>query len=266
MEELSRASNDMKNLLESTDIATLFLDNKLHVRRFTTQATKVIKLISRDVGRPVTDISSSLIYPELAGDVQEVLRTLVFAEREVTTQDGRWFVVRIMPYRTFEDKIDGVVITFTDNTIARTLEARLRESLALYQAPFESIGEGIMFQASGGDITFVNAAAGRILGISRDRMQQRSPIDPLSQAIHEDGSPFSAEGCPAMIALATGRPVGNVVMGILNPSSGRRVWVNVSATPVVLPGEDKPSHVYMIFHEITERVKAGSDGTKETGL
>ena len=267
VEELSRASNDMKNLLESTDIATLFLDGNLQVRRFTSQTTKVIKLMARDVGRSITDISSSLIYPELAGDVQEVLRTLVFAEREVATQDGRWFVVRIMPYRTFENKIDGVVITFTDNTIARTLEAKLRESLALYQAPFESIGEGVMFQASGGDITFMNAAAGRILGLARDRMQQRSPIDPLSQAIHEDGSPFSAEGCPAMVALATGRPVENVVMGILNPSTQRRVWINVSATPVVLPEEEKPSHVYMIFHEIIEgRAPQSTDGgTTETG-
>ncbi len=268
VDELSRTSNDMKNLLESTDIATLFLDNKLHVRRFTNQTTKVIKLMPRDVGRSVTDITSSLIYPELAHDVQEVLRTLVFSDREVATQDGRWFVVRIMPYRTFEDKIDGVVITFTDTTVSRTLEARLRESLALYQAPFERIGEGVLFQTSGGNITFVNAAAGRILGLPRDRMQERSPTDPLSQAIHEDGSPFPAQGCPAMVALATGKPVENVVMGILNPSSGRRVWVNVSATPVVLPGEDKPSHVYMIFHEIVEgRAAQGADGsTKETGL
>ena len=267
VEELSRASNDMKNLLESTDIATLFLDGNLQVRRFTSQTTKVIKLMARDVGRSITDISSSLIYPELAGDVQEVLRTLVFAEREVATQDGRWFVVRIMPYRTFENKIDGVVITFTETTIARTLGARLRESLALYQAPFESIGEGVMFQASGGDVTFLNEAAGRILGLARDRMQQRSPIDPLSQAIHEDGSPFSAEGCPAMVALATGRPVENVVMGILNPSTQRRVWINVSATPVVLPEEEKPSHVYMIFHEIIEgRAPQSTDGgTTETG-
>ena len=79
-----------------------------------------------------------------------MLRTLVFAEKEVATRDGRWFMVRTMPYRTLENMIDGVVITFTDITTSRTLEARLRESLALYQAPFERIAEGIMFQASGG--------------------------------------------------------------------------------------------------------------------
>ncbi len=150
-----------------------------------------------------------------------MLRTLVFAEREVATRDGRWFMVRIMPYRTRENMIDGVVITFTDITISRTLETKLRETLALYQAPFERIGEGVMFQNAGGDITFVNGAAERILGLPRERMQERSPTDPLSQAVHEDGSPFSAEGCPAMVALATGAPVENVMMGVLNPSSQR---------------------------------------------
>ena len=128
MDELSRANNDMKNLLDSTDIATLFLDSELRVRRFTSQATKVIKLIPGDVGRPITDLSSSLVYPELAEDVREVLRTLVFAEREVATRDGRWFIVRTMPYRTLENRIDGVVITFTDITTSRTLEAKLRET------------------------------------------------------------------------------------------------------------------------------------------
>ena len=128
VDELSRANNDMKNLLNSTEIATLFLDSKLQVRRFTTQAAKIIKLIPGDAGRPITDIASDLLYPELAEDVQEVLRTLVFVERPVATRDGRWFTVRVMPYRTLEDRIDGVVITFTDVTVAKTLEAQLRET------------------------------------------------------------------------------------------------------------------------------------------
>ena len=128
VDELSRANNDMKNLLNSTEIATLFLDSKLQVRRFTTQAAKIIKLIPGDAGRPITDIASDLLYPELAEDVQEVLRTLVFVERPVTTRDGRGFTVRVMPYRTLEDRIDGVVITLTDVTVAKTLEAQLRET------------------------------------------------------------------------------------------------------------------------------------------
>ena len=129
-EEHSRTSNDMKNLLNSTDIATLFLDNGLNVRRFTPQATKIIKLIPADVGRPITDLASELRYPELAEDAREVLRTLASAEKPIGARDSRWFTVRIMPYRTLDDRIDGVVITFADITVAKTLEAKLRATQA----------------------------------------------------------------------------------------------------------------------------------------
>jgi transcriptional regulator with PAS, ATPase and Fis domain len=127
VDELSRSNNDMKNLLNSTDIATLFLDNNLNVRRFTTQATKIIKLIPGDIGRPITNLGSDLLYPELVADAREVLRKLGFAEKAVCTRDGQWFTVRIMPYRTLDDRIDGVVITFADITVAKTLEAKLRD-------------------------------------------------------------------------------------------------------------------------------------------
>jgi len=133
VDELSRSNNDMKNLLNSTDIATLFLDNNLNVRRFTTQATKIIKLIPGDVGRPITDLASELLYPELTADAREVLQKLGFAEKPVNTRDGRWFNVRIMPYRTLDNRIDGVVITFADITIAKKLEAQLREKHAVLE-------------------------------------------------------------------------------------------------------------------------------------
>ncbi len=131
VDELSRTSNDMKNLLNSTDIATLFLDNELRIRRFTPQTTSIIKLIPGDVGRPLTDIVSELKYPELPDEAREVLRTLVFAQKEVPASDGRWFSARIMPYRTQENKIDGLVITFTDITTAKNLETELRRANAM---------------------------------------------------------------------------------------------------------------------------------------
>ena len=126
VDELSRSSDDMTNLLDSTDIATLFLDHELNVRRFTPQVRNIVKLIPGDVGRPITDLVSDLVYPTLAADVREVLRTLTSTEKAATARDGRWFTVRIMPYRTIDDRIDGAVITFTDITVAKTLEAKLR--------------------------------------------------------------------------------------------------------------------------------------------
>jgi two-component system CheB/CheR fusion protein len=133
VEEHSRTSNDMNNLLNSTDIATLFLDNDLKVRRFTQHATKIIKLIPADVGRPITDLASELRYPELAEDAREILRTRASAEKPIGASDGRWFTVRIMPYRTLDDRIDGVVITFADITVAKTLEAELRKTQAVLE-------------------------------------------------------------------------------------------------------------------------------------
>jgi len=127
LDELSSSNNDMKNLLNSTDIATVFLDNDLSVRRFTIQAKAIFNLIPGDIGRPITDLSSELLYPGMEADAHEVLRTLAIVEKSVSTSDGRWFSMRIMPYRTLDNRIDGIVITFADITTAKKLEASLRE-------------------------------------------------------------------------------------------------------------------------------------------
>ena len=126
MDELSRVNNDMRNLLNSTEIVTVFLDNDLNVRRFTSGADKIFKLIPSDVGRPLSDIASDLLYPTMTEEAAEVLRTLVFSEKQIAATGDRWFSVRIMPYRTMEDVIGGVVITFANITAAKALEAELR--------------------------------------------------------------------------------------------------------------------------------------------
>ncbi|MES2149525.1 MAG: chemotaxis protein CheB [Pseudomonadota bacterium] len=139
VDELSLASDDMKNLLNSTDIATLFLDDQMRIRRFTNRVTSIIKLIPGDAGRPITDLVNMLDYAALADDAHEVLRTLVFRETEASSRDGRWFTVRIMPYRTQDNRIDGVVITFIDISAAKSLEHALRKSESQrYLQMFES--------------------------------------------------------------------------------------------------------------------------------
>jgi chemotaxis methyl-accepting protein methylase len=130
LDELSLASNDMKNLLDSTNIATLFLDKDLNVRRFTPQTTTIIKLIPADVGRPITDLASELRYPDLANDAHEVLQRLAPIEKSIGARGDHWYTVRIMPYRTLDDRIDGVVITFANITESKLLEAKLRNQHA----------------------------------------------------------------------------------------------------------------------------------------
>lgn len=126
VDDLSTANSDMRNLLNSTEIATVFLDKDLQIRRFTIEATKIFKLIPGDLGRPITDLASELRYPELAHDALEVLRTLVPAEKCLAAAKRRWFKVRIMPYRTVDDRIEGVVITFTDVSASRPVEIQRR--------------------------------------------------------------------------------------------------------------------------------------------
>jgi two-component system CheB/CheR fusion protein len=131
VDDHARINNDMKNLLNSTEIATLFLDKNLHIRRFTNQATSIFKMIQSDIGRPFTDLVSDLVYPDMVNDANEVLRTLTFSEKSISSQLGRWYNVRIMPYRTIDDKIDGLVITLTDVTKAKSLELELNKTISI---------------------------------------------------------------------------------------------------------------------------------------
>jgi two-component system CheB/CheR fusion protein len=144
VDDFARVNNDMKNLLNSTDIATLFLDKELNIRRFTNEATKIFKLINTDIGRPFTDQVSDLIYPELSADALDVLRTLVFIQKQIPTRDGRWFSIRIMPYRTFDDRIDGLVITFVNNSDIKHLESELLETEQMHRLILNSCSDVII--------------------------------------------------------------------------------------------------------------------------
>ena len=115
-DELSTINNDMKNLLDGIDIPTIFLDNDLKIKRFTFNSTKVVNLIASDIGRPINHIATNLKYEKFIDDAKEVLRTLIFKEIELQTKDDLWYQMRILPYRTMSNLIDGVVITFTNIT------------------------------------------------------------------------------------------------------------------------------------------------------
>ncbi|MEO6623841.1 MAG: PAS domain-containing protein, partial [Burkholderiaceae bacterium] len=127
LDDLALAQSDLKNLLNSTEIAMLFLDQNLNVRRFTDRAAKIINLRDSDIGRPLSDLTTSLQYPTLPADARETLRTLIFSEKQIQSSDQRWFSVRIMPYRRLDNVIDGAVLTFVDITATKQVEATLRK-------------------------------------------------------------------------------------------------------------------------------------------
>jgi two-component system, chemotaxis family, CheB/CheR fusion protein len=168
VDDFSRVNNDMKNLLNSTEIATLFLDKELNIRRYTIQATKIFKLIKSDIGRPFTDLVSDIVYPELAADALEVLRTLVFIQKQIPTKDGRWFFIRIMPYRTFDDRIDGLVITFINISDLKKVEVKLHETEQMNRLLLNSSSDVIVKLASDGTILEFNKEAEKFFGKKRE--------------------------------------------------------------------------------------------------
>ena len=114
IEQLAGMQNDMKNLLDNINVGTIFLDDRLAIRRFTREAAKVYRLLASDVGRPLSDIKSDLDDEDLLAKANTVIETLIPYERELRTIGGDWYLTRIQPYRTLDNVIDGVVITFTN--------------------------------------------------------------------------------------------------------------------------------------------------------
>ena len=170
--DLSRVNNDMNNLLAGTGIGTVFVDHHLRILRFTPAATRIINLIQSDVGRPVNHIVSNLVdYHGLAADVQGVLDTLIARELELHTQSGEWYTMRILPYRTLDNLIEGAVITFVDISGAKKAQDALRESEARYRELFTGIQDGIVVVDVRGRFLDANSAYCAMLGYSIDELR-----------------------------------------------------------------------------------------------
>ena len=188
--DLSRLNNDMTNLLAGTGIATVFVDHQLRILRFTPAATRLINLIPGDVGRPVSHIVSNLVgYDRLVADTQAVLDTLVPREREVQTTDGRWYTLRILPYRTLDNLIEGAVITLIDITDAKRLKheaLRATETLSRLAAVVRDAYDPIIVQALDGRILAWNPAAVTAYGWSEAEALMMNVRDLVPDALREE--------------------------------------------------------------------------------
>ena len=144
IEQLAGMQNDMKNLLDNINIGTIFLDQHLVIRRFTREAARAYRLVASDVGRPLGDIKSNLEGEDLLADAQAVLESLVPRKREVRTGDGTWFLARIQPYRTLDNVIEGVVLTFTDISERVQAEEAMQEARKFAESIVDTVREPLI--------------------------------------------------------------------------------------------------------------------------
>jgi len=158
IDDLSNANDDMKNLLDSTDIATIFLDGNMCIRRFTPRIASILPLTTADTGRPVGHFSTSLVDADLSGDAKRVLDDLVIREREAVSNDGMVYLIRVRPYRTVANVIDGVVITFQDITERKKAEGILKQQARFAEGIVRTVREPLVVLNSALRVVTANPA------------------------------------------------------------------------------------------------------------
>ncbi len=171
VEDTAKANDDLQNIIVSTGIATVFVDKKIQVKRFTPSATRIFKLIDADIGRSLFDITHSLRHPALAEDVKKAFETLKLIERELQSQDGQWYLMRLLPYRTADDRIDGAVLTLIDVTARHEAEEQARIGEQRLRLAAQSTNDyAIIVQDPLGLIVSWNAGAERIFGFNESEV------------------------------------------------------------------------------------------------
>ena len=244
VEEVESATNDMANLLNATDIATVFLDAGLRIKLFTPAATRMFNLIATDRGRPIGDIVTKFTDDDLLREAQQLLRDLTPREKEVRTEDGRWYIRRIMPYRTLDNRIDGVVITFVDITERKQAADAVVRRLA---AVVESSADAIFSKDLDGTIRTWNRGAERLYGYSHDEAVGRS----VKMLVPEDRAD---EWTKVMAMLARGEHVEQLETERVR-KDGQRVAVALTISPI-RDSDGKVVSASVTGRDITERKRA----------
>ena len=174
LDELTEANNDLANLLASTEQATIFLDTRLRVKRFTPGATKLLSLIPSDIDRPIADLAQNFVGEGLAEHAEVVLRDLVPREREIRTKDGKVYLMRVLLYRTLDKRVDGVVITFADISRVRLADAEARAARAFAEAIVETVRDPLLVLDPALSVVTVNRAFVGMFGGSLEGLRGRT--------------------------------------------------------------------------------------------
>ncbi len=250
---LSRLNSDMQNLLESTQIATVFLDDQLCIKHFTPALMQLFPVRESDHGRSITDIVSLLDYSKLRADVDTVQTNGAVLERDLALKDsGRTFVMRIRPYRTVSNAIDGVVITFVDITERTRTELALRESERRYREMIDALPAAVYTTDAEGYLTHFNPAAVEFSGRTPELGTDKWCVS--WKLYHTDGTPMPLDEC-LMASALKGGDIPRGAEAIAERPDGTRVWC--SASPSVM--HDAQGHIIggiNMLIDITDRKTA----------
>ena len=168
VEELTRINDDINNLFASTEIGTIFLDNHLLIKRFTPAMKKLFNLIPSDVGRSLRDITSKIAFDKIFENAASVLETLQACEKEVRTEEGKWFSMRILPYRTRDNLIEGVVVTFVDLTESKRFERELKRAKLYAENIVNTVRDLLLTLDSGLEVVSANRSFYRFFKVSQE--------------------------------------------------------------------------------------------------
>ncbi|MFN8485995.1 MAG: CheR family methyltransferase [Caldilineaceae bacterium] len=258
IEELSQLTSDLQNLLVATDIATLFLDRDLRIKRFTPRVSELFNVLATDRGRPLAHITHKLVDEDLLQDASAVLRTLMPVKRDVRSEEGRIYVMRLLPYRTVDDRIDGLVVTFVDITDQKRVENTLRESeLAQSQPTLHTVlvtlseGVAIIDGPPRYSLKLVNGHWLELIGRSLEEVGQiADQAEALRIFARQDGERPKPEQLPFYRAVRNGEVITNEPWRI-ERSDGEKVLVHCNARPIS-DAAGQISGAVLCWHEVTE--------------